>query len=74
MLPSMREKASALSAVKSLAALTSDQVDSLVELLQMFVVEPADRSEAKDLIMDASANDLLVMLNELNSKILSVPQ
>ena len=62
-MPAIQKKAEGLRGIKSFAALTSQQIDDLVEIIVAFVTEPADKTEAEQLVLDASSSDLLEMLN-----------
>jgi hypothetical protein len=45
--------------------LTVEQINAMVDLLIVFVVEPADKEQARELILDATADDLTALLQAL---------
>lgn len=47
---------------------TEELVDEMVELLLPFVVEPVDRDEAREALLDASKKQYMAMLNGLIGK------
>ena len=72
-LPEMQRTAGDLQAtLTSGALLTPAQVDKLVDLLLAFVVEPADKAKACELIFEASAERLSQMMRELIGRLQGV--
>jgi hypothetical protein len=47
---------------------TEDVVDEMVELLLQFVVEPVDRNDAREALLDASRKQYMAMLNGIVGK------
>lgn len=64
-LPELQAKAAGLSEVIGTNKMTAQQVDELVDIILAFVVEPANKAEARKMIFDASADDLVELLNVL---------
>lgn len=68
-LPDIRAQAAALADAVRAGTLSTTQVDALVELMLVFIADPADRLQARDMILDASAADLVQAWTALADKL-----
>ena len=68
-LPDLKTKVVDLLPAAQAATLTPAQVDELVDVLLVFVVEPADKAQARELIFDATADELGQLLAGLTERL-----
>lgn len=73
-MPSMRSRIAALSETLSAVAagkqaLTVAQIDMMTEVILEFVLLPADKSQARELIWDKSCEELARMIEEITASL-----
>ncbi len=65
--PDMRAKLADLSAAIRSGTMSAGQIDELVDVMLLFTVEPADKGVAREMIFDASADDIANLLAALTA-------
>lgn len=65
--PDMRAKLADLSAAIRSGTMIAAQIDELVDVMLLFTVEPADKTVAREMIFDASADDIANLLATLTA-------